>query len=289
MSRDLPDLDPGKRSRLWRLLARNRVIRVARAARHVRTPLRFAVAELVRRDGRPRTWRPRVGCPVVVRSGSPDLEIFEEIFRAQTYALPDEVAASLRALGRPVRVADLGANVGMFTAWVQGQLPVERIRLFEPDPENLPVLRASIAAAPAPDVLELHEAAAGTQAGVLRFQAGAFQMSREVSDDAPVSSRVVDVPVVDVLPLLQDADLAKIDIEGAEWPILRDERLGQSSIRALVIEYHHSPNAPPGELPDAAGALLEAQGFEVRHLFFNPPWVGQAWAWRERGGAAGPV
>ena len=30
---------------------------------------------------------------------------------------------------------------------------------------------------------------------------------------------------MDVLPQLKDADLVKIDIEGAEWPILADEPL----------------------------------------------------------------
>jgi hypothetical protein len=45
----------------------------------------------------------------------------------------------MRSLGRPIRVLDLGANIGLFGAWALGRFPVESILALKPDPENASV------------------------------------------------------------------------------------------------------------------------------------------------------
>lgn len=253
-------------------------MRTARAARSVRQPLAFILAETFMRGGEPRPWRLRDGSGTVfLRSGTGDFDIFEEIFRARAYTPPRAVRA---LLGDAPRIADLGANVGLFSAWALSEFPGARTRLFEPDPANLAVLRECIAASPDPAAWDLRPAAAGTAAGTLAFRSGKFQHSRAATgEEAPED--VVEVPVIDVFELLGDADLVKIDIEGGEWPILGDERLARIPAKAVVLEYHRRPEMPPGEPPQVAEDLLRAAGFDqIEHRFWNPPWVGELWAWR---------
>ena len=84
--------------------------------------------------------------------------------------------------------------------------------------------------------------------------------------------------MVDVMPLLADADLVKIDIEGGEWPLL--EHPGFAAVSAAVLEYH--PQSCPGDDPrTTAHALLEGHGFEIAELFYEPgSRVGMLWATR---------
>lgn len=46
------------------------------------------------------------------------------------------------------------------------------------------------------------------------------------------------VAAADVLPYLADTDLVKMDIEGGEWEILADPRLGARLHQALVLGHH---------------------------------------------------
>ena len=245
----------------------------------MRQPLAFILAEtLLRTGGEARPWRLRDGSGTVfLRSRSGDFDIFEEIFRAQAYRPPRAVR---NLLGDSPRIADLGANIGLFSAWALSEFPDASTQLFEPDPANLAVLRECIAGSSRPEAWDLTAAAAGVAEGTMSFRAGHHQMSREATGDEP-PEEIVDVPVVDVLPLIADADLIKIDIEGGEWPILNDRRLGSLKAKALVLEYHRRGDTPAGEPPDEAERLLRAAGFtNIEHRFWNPPWVGELWAWR---------
>lgn len=282
MAEPVPDLSPTLKSPLWRLLARNRLTRVVRASRYVANPLRFCRAELLHRDEAVRMWRIRgTGDRIALRTGTPDFDVFEEIFRARTYQPVPEVRAALDGLGRPLVVADIGANIGLFALWALSEFPVGHMRMVEPNPRSLELLEAAVAASPRPEsMFTMRAAAAGTSPGTSPFRTGDFQMSRTRRSDEPDAADVIDVQVLDVLPLISDADLLKLDIEGAEWPILADSRLADTAIRALVVEYHEADGSPGEDLPEAAAGLLEAQGFSVRHLFWNPPYVGQLWAWR---------
>ena len=88
------------------------------------------------------------------------------------------------------------------------------------------------------------------------------------------------VQAIDVFPFLDDVDLLKIDIEGAEWPLLTDPRFQADVARAVALEFH--PFGCPS--PDAgafARTLLEDRGYEtVASSFHLPPGYGMLWAWR---------
>ncbi len=214
---------------------------------------------------------------VLLQHGTPDVHVFDEIFYQGVYDPPEEVARVLEALPGPPRVVDIGANVGMFGARVLSRYPEARIVAFEPDPRNAEVHRRTVAANAAEPRWTLVQAAAAPADGELRFHTGNFARSGPAADDDATAGSV---PAVDVLPYLADCDLIKLDAEGSEWAILDDPRFGQTSARAIALEYHPD-RCPEPDARAAATRRLTGAGFEVR---WQPTPVeagyGSLWAWR---------
>jgi hypothetical protein len=90
----------------------------------------------------------------------------------------------------------------------------------------------------------------------------------------------IDVPVVDVLPELADADFVKIDIEGAEWPILADLRFRELRAGVVVLEYHDE-GCPEPDAGAAAEQALARASYTVLHAQRKPAFgAGIIWGFR---------
>lgn len=261
-------LRPAVRRRLAALL----MLRFALAARRVTAPWTLLREEYLRRRGHVgRYVIAATGVPVVFQHGR-DLEALFEIFERGEYDPPSALAGRLRP-DRVQSVLDVGANVGMFSAWATGAFPGARITAFEPSSESIPLYRSWASGQPHATLIE---ACAAPADGHLHFQEGYAAGSRQVAD-GEIS---VEVDAVDVLPHLAEADFAKIDIEGGEWAILSDPRMSDLSRLTLVMEYHRhlAPSLPAA---DAARALLEQAGFSVGHVTPNHWGHGTLWAWKD--------
>lgn len=239
----------------------------------LRETARFAGADLLGLGGVRRYHLRHAGIPVLLRHGTVDIWTFAELFDLRLYEPPAVVERQLRAAAEPL-VVDLGANIGLFGVDILARFPTARVVGYEPEAENAGIHRRLIEIT-GNDRWTLVEACAGPEAGTVSFLPGQETGSR-VLEDAGAGS--VEVPMLDVMPLLGEADLVKMDIEGGEWPILADERF--SAVKAAVIEYH--PHACPGDDPRrTAHALLEGHGFDVTELFYEPDSrVGMVWATR---------
>ena len=212
---------------------------------------------------------------VHVRHGTVDIDTFDEIFRRGHYDLPAPTAAVLEAKGRPLRVVDLGANVGLFGAYIRRVLPDASIRAVEPHPANVAVLTRTIAANRGILGWDLVEACADVRDGEVPFAFVEFATSR-IDRDAPATM----VPAIDVFPLLERADLVKMDIEGGEWPILADARFARASPAVVALEYH-AHGCPADDPACLARELLQRAGYETEDADFElPPGQGMLWAWR---------
>ncbi len=210
-----------------------------------------------------------------VRRGTPDIFTLFETQSAGVYDPPPPAAAALASLGRPPRVLDLGANIGLFALNALGRWPGASVVSFEPDPANLDVLHRTLAANPDAD-WTLVEACAATADGSMGFMGGHFAVSRApAAGEAPST----EVPMVDVMPRLAACDLLKMDIEGGEWPLLADDRLAAMSAAVVVMEYH-AWGAPPGDPAASARAALEGAGYTVGPPQAVEPGSGTLWAWR---------
>jgi FkbM family methyltransferase len=241
-----------------------------RTAALVSPSARFLAFELLRRRGVRRYRLRGTGLSTAVRHPLNDMWILDEIFVQRVYEPPPEV---LSVLGPAPRVLDLGGHAGNFALFALSRFPGAEVTSFEPNPQNAAMLDWSREANGVQARWRLERAAAGAAPGTLQVSGESF-LSR-VGGDAGV-----EVEVRDVLPLLDTADLAKIDIEGGEWPLLEDPRLATAAVRALVLELHE---LAPGDTTyrDRAVQLLRDAGFTTGPLFDERPDTACIWAWKE--------
>jgi FkbM family methyltransferase len=239
----------------------------------VRETARFAGADLLGLEGVRRYHLRHGGHPVLLRHGTVDIWTFAELFDLRLYEPPAVVERQLQAAAEPL-IVDLGANIGLFGVDMLARFPAARVVGYEPEAENAGIHRRLLDIT-GNDRWSLVEACAGPDAGTVSFLPGQETGSR-VLEHAGAGS--VELPMQDVMPLLGEADLVKMDIEGGEWPILADDRF--SAVKAAVIEYH--PHGCPGPDPRrTAHELLEAHGFDVAELFYvADSRVGMVWATR---------
>jgi FkbM family methyltransferase len=246
---------------------------LARIAPHLREPVRFCARQVARRRG-VRSYRLRGSeVRILVRHSTGDLITLEEVLADRQYEPPPQLGGLFERNGSPLSVADLGANVGLFSAWLLARRPDARIVAFEPDLDNAAVLEECMRVNGREPQIVRAAAAAGD--GELRFLAGELAASRQVEEGG------IAVPAVDVFPYLAGADFVKVDIEGGEWAILADARFRDVPARALVLEYH--PHLCPSPDPRATveALLAEAGWANIAHMDFDmPPGHGVVWAWR---------
>jgi FkbM family methyltransferase len=237
-----------------------RAIGAQRAARSLRPAARFLALE-AHGGALGRYELRRSGRAVHLRHGSRDVEIFNEIFAAgrESYEPPSALAAALDCIG-PLRVGDLGANIGLFGVFALGRWPVAAMRSYEPDPANAALLRATIAANDAGAYWESAPVAVSNADTTATFETGLLSESR-LAGEGEGAADTIEVAVVDLFAQ-PPVDLLKIDIEGAEWAILGDPRLASHPARAIVLEWHRRM-CPALDARRAARDLLEAAGYEA--------------------------
>jgi FkbM family methyltransferase len=233
----------------------------------VRERRRFVLNELRRRTTTG-VYRLRgSGVAVAIRHHTGDVLVLDEIFSQREYVPPVPVA-----LERVKTAVDLGANIGLFGAWLLGRAADVRITAYEADPENAAVHRAAIDANGLTDQWRLVDAFAGTSPGATSFTAGLHAVSH--------AGPGITVPVADVLPELVRADLVKIDIEGAEWPILADPRFRTLRADIVILEYH-ADGCPEPDPAAAAERALAAAGYAAVHSARKPAFgAGIVWGIR---------
>jgi FkbM family methyltransferase len=182
---------------------------------------------------------------------------WDEIFLHRTLAF----AASTP---RP-RILDCGANVGVASLFFKRQYPQARVTAFEADPAIADICRQNLAANNASDV-EVIPAAVWTSQGTTEFVCEGSD-SGSVASLGMVSGPTTSVPTIRLSDYLHEAvDLLKLDIEGAELPVLEDCASVLGNVKAMAIDLHEFDPArrQTGRVFD----LLKAAGFvfELRNL-----------------------
>ncbi|MGI8506845.1 MAG: FkbM family methyltransferase [Solirubrobacteraceae bacterium] len=266
------------KSLAWRAiqsLKLERIVIVLRACALVNEPVVIALGEMRRRRGSVRRFTLRhSGHAVYLRSRSTDLNVLHEVFSYRGYDPPAQARIALSR--RPVAV-DAGANIGLFTLFLCESVPGVKVTAFEPDSENVAIARRTLAPLIQSGQVELLEVAVGTCAGEIPFVAGRAMTSHRAVAGEPGTVRVRQV---DVFEHLNGVGLLKLDIEGAEWDILRDPRWSDRMPPSVVMEWHgvHDNQREPDPLEELKHLLSAAQ--VVQHTPFVPGVVGHLWAFR---------
>jgi FkbM family methyltransferase len=253
-----------------------RYISAGLRARTVRESFRFAARELWGGQ-RLASYRVREnGLRIFIRHRTPDVFALDQAFYQRHFDPPAEVAEIL-ARRAPLKILDLGANIGLFAVAMLGRYPGSTVTAFEPDTANAAVLERVVEANDSPR-WTLVRACAAARDGTVAFASGEFGISHVALEGEQVRA-------VDVFPHLATADLAKIDIEASEWELLSDERFATLQTPVLHLEYH-AQNAPGAEPEAAAVEALERAGYAHAPALRTVERAGMLWAWRPeaRGG-----
>lgn len=257
---------------LHRVLSHRRVVPVTALllrARTVKPSIAFVFREVAGHRGAYSYTVRRGRARVVVRHRSADPVTLGEVFHERDYEPP----AWMPPL-RPRRILDLGANVGYFGVFALERWSTASVLAFEPDPANAAVHAHAMSLNDFGDRWHLRRAAAATADGELRFHASGDALSHASSSGALL------VPAEDVLPLVAEADLVKMDIEGAEWAILGDARFAKDPPQVVALEYHPDPQAAPDPRAGAIDLLRRAGLTETATIFRSEDGYGMLWAWQ---------
>ncbi|MDI1335073.1 MAG: FkbM family methyltransferase [Lacunisphaera sp.] len=238
---------PADRRDLWLLgLVHNRVLSPAFAARFTTTG----------RDIAPRLAATRGERVRVELDHSGQIDCFNELFFEGIY--------DLAAVGfAPDLVADCGGYCGYFSTMAAGFFPAAALHCFEANPDNLPMLRAQLAALSRP--VELHPAAVFLHDGTITFSGAGVGGAVTGADTAGART----IPSLDFPRWLHDRApqrfVWKLDVEGAEKELLPACLGFLPRPTVIFLETHH---------PDGICAALLAPyrdaGFSLREIRRRP-------------------
>jgi FkbM family methyltransferase len=191
-----------------------------------------------------------LGFPIELVDARSFLSMATEIFQRQIYAFDSR--------SEPVRIIDAGANIGVSTLYFKRRFPTSRVTAFEPDAHIFAVLQRNLERNGFRDV-DARPVAVWCTDCSLSFRREGADAGR-IFPTGPGET----VTAVRLRPfLMEKIDLLKLDIEGAEFSVLRDCRDMLCNVEHLFVEYHSFTDKDQ-DLPELLG-LLTASGFRL-HL-----------------------
>jgi FkbM family methyltransferase len=160
---------------------------------------------------------------------------------------------------RTPRIIDCGANIGLASLYYTRQYPHARLTAIEADPTLAAICARNLARNGRTQV-DVKAAAAWTADGETEFVCEGADSGVIASLGSSVTGIARRVPTVRLRDYLGDAvDLLKIDIEGAELPVLEDCAGLLDNVRALAIDVHEFD--PAHRQTGAVVELLARAGF----------------------------
>lgn len=217
----------------------------------VKEGIRAVLSHVYGRRGRTYGVRLTIGINQValqLRSKSSDLAIFTNVFSGELDVLDiPEISKLSSSPSRPI-ILDAGAHIGFTAVAFATRYPNSMVIAVEPDPENFELLKANCLQLS--NVLPKWGALVGTKrletdtSIQLNSRGNGFQgftvvekpLDREITE-----IRSSNVPAYSIVSLLDDVSnlwLLKLDIEGGELEILRQDLDLLASLPVVLIELH---------------------------------------------------
>jgi len=199
----------------------------------------------------------RMVAPVRLRSD--DLICLVQVVMEPEYSWPG---------GEPETILDAGANCGYAAVAMARRYPAARVAVVEPEPENLRALRRTLALNRVEATVIGAALTAGEGPVELQLSAvsGAHSVVPGFRSGGPGVCTVEGRPVAGILAELgwERISLLKIDVEGAEKELFRENCEWLSRVDAIVGELHSDYDGP------AVAADLARWGLSVRVEPGNP-------------------
>jgi FkbM family methyltransferase len=185
----------------------------------------------------------------------PGLHSFEPLFVNYDQFFVKRIYDGLFVGERVGTAIDIGANVGLFTQWVLDRFGNEvEVAAIEPNPVAIDTFKSIHGEK---SWIHLYEGAAASYNGELEL--GINPENSVVSSVNMKTDNKIKVKAMTIESVMEDmgwteADLLKIDIEGAEYDIL--EKMENFPFRFIILEFHENT----GQL-DAVIEKLETNGY----------------------------
>jgi FkbM family methyltransferase len=176
-----------------------------------------------------------LAAPAWLRPRTSDFDVFREVFLEGAYDMP--VESTVRT------IIDAGANIGLSSLYFLRRYPDARIVAIEPDPGNAAMARRNLS--PYGHRAAVVEAAVWPTAERLSLSRSTFRDGRDWSTRVLPADGVqnITVPGVTIEDLmhshhLDDLDILKMDIEGAELEVLSGDTSFLARTKCIMIELH---------------------------------------------------
>jgi FkbM family methyltransferase len=173
---------------------------------------------------------------------------------------------------------DIGANLGLYTAFSSKKLKKGKVESFEPYPPNIGILEKN--SRRNGTNIDIHEIALSDDQGTANFQQTDDSVGSQVGALAPQneeSTYKVETDSVDRLVSTTEIpvpNVIKIDVEGAESLVLEgmEKTLERKSCRAIFCEIHPRSNSSRpsvqyfGSSVEKILDFIKSKGFDVHTL-----------------------
>ncbi|MGN6421390.1 MAG: FkbM family methyltransferase [Pseudobacter sp.] len=167
-----------------------------------------------------------------LRYRNPDefLTIHREIFTEHSYRF-------VAACDQPL-ILDCGSHFGMAIVYWKNLYPGAKIIAFEPDPSNFEMLKSNTGSL---GNIEYQNKAVWVHDGIIEFE-DKGNWGSKIVEGGSSESKTIKVPCVKLSSFIQNRkiDFLKLDIEGAEYEVLKDIAPLLSNVENLFLEYHGS-------------------------------------------------
>jgi FkbM family methyltransferase len=221
------------------------------------------------------TCQPRTAVNALAGAG-PKAEIPRFLWRALRARLRDEkaeLAAIRRHVGRGDIVCDVGANKGSFTYWLSRWCREGRVIAFEPQPELARRLAGVCEKMKLRNVTIEAKAVYSHSGTQDLFVPEGHQPGASLSQGAlqGMSFTSVAVPLISLDEYFAEGDkvsLLKIDVEGAEFAVLKGARRILRQHAPLLVLECENRHLTQGSVADVF-SYLESVGYEGRFVCQN--------------------
>ncbi len=219
----------------------------------------------------------------ITYSDDSDLSVIDEFFVDKMYRSTDQLITDCRE-----PILDIGAHIGVFSLYASILNSNIKIIALEPEPENYELLKhnlkqnhcknvitkqVALVASPqchpdcSPDEVqdEMEGSLSSNNTNVVKLYLSPDTHTHSITSKTNDS---IEVPATTLEKLIKQNKLDKIgllkmDIEGAEFPILQNmEHETWNKIQNMVIEYHESEKDKRSDLEN----IIRSHGFSVEHF-----------------------
>lgn len=183
------------------------------------------------------------------------INMWFELFGQQVYFFETKVVSPF--------IVDVGANIGDSVIYFKWLYPQARIIAFEPNPKAFALLEKNIQANSLRDVRAYQVAVGSTESQIILKDDGLdVYNTGTISSTKHPTSHNVQVPQIRLsqhigLREVQNIDLLKLDIEGAEGEAFKDIGSLLPKTDEVVLEYHLTTDVKENSFDIIANALTQ--------------------------------